>query len=84
MLSCRDVTRLVAGDGLAGKGMLLRLSVRLHVLYCRHCRKYVRQLKAIGDAARRLALESGPDPVRLAELQQTIRTMTDREKGKDA
>jgi hypothetical protein len=68
------VTELVARDGLPAAGFLRRLGVRLHLLYCQACRRYVRQLRALGAAARRLAFEEGPEVARLAELERAIRT----------
>jgi len=62
MMSCRQVTRRIASDQLAGAGWRSRLGVRLHLAMCRHCRRYAAQLAAIGDAARSLfrRRESGP------------------------
>ena len=55
MLSCREVAQLVASEELARAGVARRLSLRLHLLMCAHCRKYVAQLRRIGQAARQLA-----------------------------
>jgi len=57
MLRCHDVTRLVASDGLAALGPGVRFRVWLHARMCRHCRRYGRQIRAIGEMARRLAYE---------------------------
>ena len=53
MMSCREVTGLVASDELAEARWARRLVVRLHLLMCLHCRRYVRQLHAIGACARK-------------------------------
>lgn len=46
MMTCRDVTALASqhldGELPIGK----RLAIRMHVLMCRHCRRYLRQLRA--------------------------------------
>ncbi len=55
MLTCREVTRLVASEQYAVAPLLTRLNMRLHLLMCQHCRRYAVQLKLIGRAARRLA-----------------------------
>ena len=52
MLSCSDVTRLCASDEIRRTPLGTRLAWRLHLLMCRHCRRYVRELAAIGVAAR--------------------------------
>ncbi len=53
MLSCSDVTRLWASDEIRRTPLRTRLAWRLHLLMCRHCRRYVRELAAIGVAARK-------------------------------
>ena len=37
-----------------GVGRLYRLRVALHVFMCRECRRYKKQIRALGDAARGL------------------------------
>lgn len=54
MITCKEVSRAFASDELASMSWRQRLSVRLHLLMCRHCRRYARQVRAIGEAARRL------------------------------
>lgn len=55
MLSCREVTKLMATEGVNGAPLRTRLSVRLHLGMCRHCRRYQRELTTIRDALRRSA-----------------------------
>ncbi len=57
MLSCREVTELVATDAVTTAGWRTRMAVRLHQLMCRHCRRYARQLKALGKAVRSFGLD---------------------------
>ncbi len=52
MQSCRDVAYLIASDGLEGAGRLRRLLVRLHLLYCRRCRRYAADVDTIGQVSR--------------------------------
>ncbi len=52
MRGCRDVAYLIASDGLAGAGWARRLLVRLHLLYCRHCRRHMAELRTIGSVSR--------------------------------
>ncbi len=72
MMSCREVGELVAGDGLEGAGWGQRLRVRLHLLMCRHCRRYARQLRAIGACARERWGHPPQDPVTLQRLELAI------------
>lgn len=53
MMTCRELTRLIAGGRLPFESWKRRLAVRLHLLLCRHCRNYSMQLGAIDDEARR-------------------------------
>ncbi len=72
MLSCKEVTRKIASDELAEAGWWERLAVRLHLLWCRHCRRYVAQLRAIGAAARNLWGPLSQDPSTLERLERQI------------
>lgn len=59
MPSCRDVSRMVSSDGLEQAAKNQRLIVHLHHLMCRYCRRYWRQIRTIGEAARQ---RFGPQP----------------------
>ncbi len=52
MPNCKEVVRLIASDELADAVWSDRALVRLHLLMCRHCKRYAAQLRAIGAAAR--------------------------------
>jgi len=58
MPSCREVSRAVASGELEQSGLWKRLGARLHLLMCRHCRRYARQIRAIGEATRELFKET--------------------------
>ena len=51
MLNCREVVKdsglLIAGE----LSWQRRLVIRMHLLMCRHCRRYVRQLRVLIRAA---------------------------------
>jgi hypothetical protein len=52
MLSCRDVGQK-ASDYLDGRlSWWTRIKVRLHILMCRHCRRYLVQLRLVIRALR--------------------------------
>jgi len=69
MPNCKQVSRLVAGDELEGAGLGRRLSVWFHLLMCRYCRRYARQIRSIGQLTR--AKHAGrPTPDEAARLEQ--------------
>ena len=72
MLSCKEVTRKIASDEFTEAGWRERLAVRLHVLLCRHCRRYMAQLHAIGAVARNLWSPRSQDPLTLERLERQI------------
>ncbi len=72
MLSCKEVARTVASGALDESTWSRRLALRLHLLTCRHCRRYARQLRAIAVAARGLWREDSEDPSTLERLKRTI------------
>ena len=52
MQNCREVSYLVASDGLEHAAWPTRLLTRLHLLMCRHCRRYATELTTIGRVSR--------------------------------
>jgi hypothetical protein len=79
MLSCKEVTRMIASDELAEAGWWRRLTARLHLLMCVHCRRYERQVQILGRVARDVlrgggeeSAREGIDHARLDGLERTI------------
>jgi hypothetical protein len=68
MLSCKEVTTLIASGALARGSWKERAGARLHLMMCRHCSRYAAQLRAIAAEARRLY---GELPT-VSELEQSI------------
>jgi hypothetical protein len=61
MLSCKDVTRLISESMDQSLPFGKRVGVRLHLLICRFCARYERQLLLIRETIRRLvATEEKP------------------------
>ncbi len=54
VLNCKEVTESISSDQLLKTGSWHRLAVRIHLLICRKCRSYQKQMREIGAAARRL------------------------------
>lgn len=75
MPDCREVTLAVAGEELERASLGRRMMVRLHVLMCRHCRRYAAQMRSLAEAARELAAREGRD---LARLRQRILALIER------
>ena len=61
MLSCKDVTRLISESMDHSLPFGKRVGVRLHLLICKFCARYERQLLLIRETVRRLVTtEVGP------------------------
>ena len=52
MQTCKEVSRTIASDELSGASWTQRMAVKLHLLMCRHCRRYANQIDQLGVAAR--------------------------------
>ena len=70
MLKCREVEQKIGSGEIAG--IIERLAVRFHLMMCRHCRAYARQIRAIEEAARNVFGLSPVDPKALSELKDRI------------
>lgn len=68
MLTCREFTALHAADELRAAPWRTRLSAWIHLAMCGSCRRYVKELRAIGQAVRRLARSHPEDPARIEAL----------------
>ncbi len=55
MLSCKEVSLLLSRSCDQDLPWRTRLAIRLHLLYCRGCARFARQLRFLRAAARRLA-----------------------------
>jgi hypothetical protein len=72
MLKCQQVEQKIGSDEIRNAGFMERLAVNLHLLMCRHCRNYAKQILAIGNAARDVFNRSAQDPDALAQLKNRI------------
>jgi anti-sigma factor ChrR (cupin superfamily) len=77
MLRCNEVTRLCASEDIRGAPWRTRVAVRVHLMMCRHCRRYVRELARIGAAVRALAV----DEAREAERDEAVIRRVLRDRG---
>ncbi|MFO7767638.1 MAG: hypothetical protein R6W82_01570 [bacterium] len=67
MMTCREVSELNGTGQIEEAGVLTRVKVRLHLLMCRHCPEYARQLRIIPEQARVLFDRDVEDETGLAE-----------------
>ena len=78
MLSCRDAAHTVSTEDVTPVSWRQRLAVRLHLMMCRHCRRYAEQIEALGEATRATFRHPPEDPSspeapeNLAQLQSDI------------
>lgn len=68
MLRCDEVTRLCASEGLNRASIYVRVAVRVHLVMCRWCSRYIRELAAIGSATRELTRETKDEAARTEAL----------------
>jgi len=62
MLRCGEVTQLCASDAVRSAPLRKRLALRFHLLMCRHCRRYLRELRAIAQAVRNVSRAADAQP----------------------
>ena len=74
MLKCQEVTHLIASDDYQDMGFMQRLEMRMHLLMCRHCLSYMKQMRAIGKGARQLVGGREPTNEELDQLEKEICT----------
>ncbi len=72
MLTCKAVATTIAQDESGRGGWQRTVTLRFHLLLCRHCRRYADQIQAIGPAVRRLLREHGDDSKAVARLEAAI------------
>ena len=72
VLSCKEVSRIVASDELVTASVVKRLRVRLHLLICRDCRRYAEQLRILGTAAREKVRSLAGDMETITRLENSI------------
>ncbi len=83
MATCHDVARALGRDDWRDEPLWRRLTLRLHLWMCPHCRRYATQLRAIGAAVRNLFRAHPEDPRVLERLQRTILSHPDSQPGSD-
>ena len=72
MQNCREVAYLVASDGLELAAWHTRLLTRLHLLYCKRCRRYATELATIGRISREAWSTDSVDSNTVQHLEGSI------------
>lgn len=67
MMTCKDVATLVSLGDVGSRPVSRRLAVWLHLLMCRHCRAFARQVELMARTARRVSGESAKEPAQAFE-----------------
>ena len=84
MLTCKEVARLLSTDTAVEGTQSDRLRVKLHLLFCKHCRGYAAQLRAVGTAGRELWSECTGEQEALDRLEQAILQQIEKPGESDA
>ncbi len=64
---------MVASDQLQDANWIRRLSFRIHLAMCRHCRRYAKQLDLIGAEARQSWNATDADESALQRIERALR-----------
>lgn len=51
MIRCKEVATLLSTDQVGYQSVWRRIAVRLHLMMCRHCRRFARQLTLLKQTA---------------------------------
>lgn len=78
MLSCKDVTQLISRSMDASLPIGERIGVRIHLLMCKFCSRYERQLLLIRETLRRFVADESrqdrpPEESLSSEARERIR-----------
>jgi predicted anti-sigma-YlaC factor YlaD len=76
MLNCREITERASDFVDATLPWRTRLQVRMHLLMCRFCREYIRQMALVARTLRRLPAQE-PSPELQKELLALFRAERD-------
>ena len=73
MLKCSELAR-IASDYIDGELDTRRnLSVKTHLMMCKHCRRYVHQFRLSSQASAQLAQPDDPDDGEINRLVEQLR-----------
>lgn len=73
MLTCKEVCENATGLTERKTGLWHRLMLRLHLMMCRHCRNFLRQLDLVMGATRRLDEPEAPTDEEIDRILARLR-----------
>lgn len=83
MPTCKQVATALASGELDRAGIRRRLAVRFHLMMCRYCRAYARQIRQLGEATRRLMRREATDPAVVERLEKRLVVLCRKASGKE-
>lgn len=72
MPSCREIATAISVDELEEAPPLRRMTIRLHVMMCHHCRRYLQQMRSISATARELMSTPAGERESVARLKRAL------------
>lgn len=72
MLKCNKVSKLVSTDEVAELGFMRKMEFKMHLLMCVHCKRYVQQIKSLGQGVRHLASTCEAEPEQLKRMEDQV------------
>ena len=85
MLNCQEVHRIAAEDIGEPKSLMRRIELKLHLMMCGKCSRYIDQLRAIGNSVRELCAPRPGDDETVARIEREVMAgHTPPPDGKDA
>ena len=74
LITCKDITE-TASDYIEGPNTFgQRFWFRLHLLMCRHCRRYLQQLQTAIGVARELPVDHEPTDAEIDQLVEKLKS----------
>lgn len=71
MLSCKEISQILASD--EDLSIMRRTELRMHLLMCKHCSNYNKQLKFLKKGMQKLFQKRGSyDPEKVKKLENEI------------
>ena len=88
MLTCREISERIARGADDEAGFFGKLSIKMHLMMCVHCRRFLRQVRLIGSVARQRAEDRyrehpPPDGMEKRLVARLCGTAADQDNGKD-
>lgn len=73
MITCKQVYRTASDYLDTPPGLITRLMLWLHLMMCKHCRRYVRQFRLSSQASGQLVRPDEPDDNEINRLVEQLR-----------